>query len=148
MARARGQAADGGAMPLMEHLRELRSRLFKSLIAIFIGALIGWFFYEPIFDFIVAPLKQVAAELADHGLTVELTLTSVTSPFTLQLRIAAMTGVVLASPVWIYQIWAFITPGLHKHERRYGYAFIFTAVPLFLWASLPRSGSSPRVSSC
>ena len=134
MARARGQnaAADGGAMPLMEHLRELRSRLFKSLIAIVIGALIGWFFYEPIFDFIVAPLKQVASDLAERGLTVELTLTSVTSPFTLQLRIAAMTGVVIASPVWIYQIWAFITPGLHKHERRYGYAFIFTAVPLFL----------------
>ena len=119
-------------MPLMEHLRELRSRILKSFIAILIGAIIGWIYYEPIFDFIIAPLKEVAADLDAKGLTVQLTLTSVTSPFTLQIRISAMAGVVLASPVWIYQIWAFITPGLHKHERRYAYAFLFTAVPLFL----------------
>ena len=85
---------------------------FKSLIAVVIGAVVGWIYYVPIFDFIVAPLKDVAADLAEQGLTVELTLTSVTSPFTLQLRISALTGVILASPVWIYQIWAFITPGL------------------------------------
>jgi sec-independent protein translocase protein TatC len=116
----------------MAHLRELRSRILKSLVAVLLGAVIGWIFYEPIFDFIVAPLKEVADDLAAQGLTVQLTLTSVTSPFTLQLRVAALTGVILASPVWIYQLWAFITPGLHKHERRYGYAFMFTAVPLFL----------------
>lgn len=119
-------------MPLMAHLRELRSRIFKALIAIAIGAVIGWIFYEPIFEFVVAPLKDIADELEARGLTVELTLTSVTAPFTLQLRIAALTGMILASPVWIYQIWAFVTPGLHKHERRYGYAFMITAVPLFL----------------
>lgn len=133
MARARGKAAtDGGAMPLMDHLRELRSRLFKALIAITIGAVIGWIYYVQIFDFIIGPLKSARDDLAAKGLNVELTLTSVTAPFTLQLRIAAMAGVVLASPVWLYQIWAFITPGLHKHERRYAYAFVFTAVPLFL----------------
>jgi sec-independent protein translocase protein TatC len=133
VARARGKAAtDGGAMPLMDHLRELRSRLFKALIAITIGAVIGWIYYVQIFDFIIGPLKSARDDLAAKGLNVELTLTSVTAPFTLQLRIAAMAGVVLASPVWLYQIWAFITPGLHKHERRYAYAFVFTAVPLFL----------------
>ncbi len=134
MARARGQAevADGGAMPLMAHLRELRSRIFKALFAILLGAIVGWIYYVPIFDFIVEPLKDVADELAAEGLNVELTLTSVTSPFTLQLRISALAGVILASPVWIYQIWAFVTPGLHKHEKRYGYAFMVTAVPLFL----------------
>jgi len=116
----------------MDHLRELRSRLFKALIAITIGAVVGWIYYVQIFDFIIGPLKSARDDLAEQGLTVELTLTSVTAPFTLQLRIAAMAGVVLASPVWLYQIWAFITPGLHKHEKRYAYAFIFTAVPLFL----------------
>ena len=79
MARARGQrrAADGGAMPLMEHLRELRSRIAKALIAIFIGALIGWFFYEPIFDFIIARLRGGGSPtLPTVGLTVVLTLQS------------------------------------------------------------------------
>jgi sec-independent protein translocase protein TatC len=116
----------------MEHLRELRARIFKSLLAIVVGSVFGWIYFDQIFDFMIAPLKSAAADLAAQGLTVELTFTSVTAPFTLQVRIAAMAGVVLASPIWIYQIWAFITPGLHKNERRYAYAFLFTAVPLFL----------------
>jgi sec-independent protein translocase protein TatC len=116
----------------MEHLRELRSRIFKSLLAIALGSIVGWVYFDQIFSFMVAPLKSAASDLAAKGLTVELTFTSVTAPFTLQVRIAAMAGVVLASPVWIYQIWGFITPALHKNERRYAYAFIFTAVPLFL----------------
>jgi sec-independent protein translocase protein TatC len=134
VARTRGRvkAAEGGAMPLMGHLRELRTRIFKSLIAIAIGAVVGWIYFDEIFAWMVDPLKSIASDLAAKGLTVELTLTSVTAPFTLQIRISAMAGVVIASPVWIYQIWAFVTPALHKHERRYAYAFIFTAVPLFL----------------
>jgi sec-independent protein translocase protein TatC len=134
VARARGQSrfADGGAMPLMEHLRELRARIFKSFLAIVAGSVVGWIYFDQIFDFMIAPLKSAASDLAAKGLTVELTFTSVTAPFTLQVRIAAMAGVVLASPIWIYQIWAFITPGLLKRERRYAYAFLLTAVPLFL----------------
>jgi sec-independent protein translocase protein TatC len=134
VARVRDQAevADGGAMPLMAHLRELRSRIFKALLAVVIGAVVGWVFYEPIFHFIIEPIESVAEELRAEGQDVRITLGSVTSPFTLQLKIAAATGIVLASPVWIYQLWAFVTPGLHRHERRYGYAFMFTAVPLFL----------------
>jgi sec-independent protein translocase protein TatC len=119
-------------MPLMEHLRELRSRIFKSFLAILVGSVFGWIYFDQIFDFMIAPLKSAKADLEAQGLTIDLTLTSVTAPFTLQVRIAAMAGIVLASPIWIYQIWAFITPGLHKHERRYAYAFLFTAVPLFL----------------
>ena len=67
-----------------------------------------------------------------NGLDIRLVLTSVASPFMLQLKISSMTGIVIASPVWIYQTWAFITPGLHKHERRYALAFVAAAVPLFL----------------
>jgi sec-independent protein translocase protein TatC len=133
VARARTlPGADGAAMPLMEHLRELRSRIFKALIAIVLGGVVGWILYEPIFTFIITPIESVAEELRADGFDIRITLASVTSPFTLQLKIAAMTGIVLASPVWIYQLWAFVTPGLHKQERRYGYAFMFTAVPLFL----------------
>lgn len=133
MARARTPpAADGAAMPLMEHLRELRSRIFKALLAVIVGGVVGWVFYEPIFNFIIDPIESVAEDLREDGFDIRITLASVTSPFTLQLKIAAMTGIVLASPVWIYQLWAFVTPGLHKQERRYGYAFMFSAVPLFL----------------
>ena len=119
-------------MPLMEHLRELRSRIFKALGAVVIGAIVGWIFYEPIFEFIIDPIKSVEADLRAQGFDIRHHTGERHSPFTLQLKIAAMTGIVLAAPVWIYQLWAFVTPGLHKHERRYGYAFVFTAVPLFL----------------
>ena len=60
-------------------------------------------------------------------------LSGVTQAFILQLKIAALTGIVLASPIWLYQLWSFITPGLHRHERRYALGFLFAAVPLFLF---------------
>lgn len=119
-------------MPLMDHLRELRSRLLKAVIAILIGSVIGWIFYEQIYDFIVTPLETASVDLAREGINVELVTTSVAQPFTIQLKVAALSGMVLASPIWIYQFWAFVTPGLHRHERRYAIAFLVTAVPLFL----------------
>lgn len=119
-------------MPLMAHLRELRSRLFKGLLAIGLGAVVGWVYYTQIFEFITAPVTDVAAQLRAEGYNVELTLTGVTQAFTLQLRIAFLSGIVLASPFWIYQIWAFITPGLYRNERRYAMLFVAAAVPLFL----------------
>lgn len=130
--RAGSPARDGASMPLMAHLRELRSRLFKGLLAIIVGAVVGWIYYKQIFDLITEPVNAVAENLRAQGYNVELTITGVTQAFTLQLRIAFLTGIVLASPIWIYQIWAFITPGLHRHERRYAMAFVATAVPLFI----------------
>ena len=121
-----------GAMPLMDHLRELRSRIFKALLGIIIGAAVAWAFYEQIFEFIVDPIETVADDFEARGYNVELTLTGVTAPFLLQVKISLMAGFILASPVWIYQLWSFVTPGLHKHERRYALLFLFFAVPLFL----------------
>jgi sec-independent protein translocase protein TatC len=119
-------------MPLMAHLRELRSRIFKALVAIVAGAVVGWVFYDQIFEFLTGPVQAVVDDAQANGLDIRLVLTGVAQPFTLQLKVAALAGIVLASPVWIYQLWAFVTPGLHKHERRYAYAFMFTAVPLFI----------------
>jgi sec-independent protein translocase protein TatC len=133
--RARGtapEASPGGAMPLMAHLRELRSRIFKAVIAILLGSVVGWIFYDQIFSFIIAPVKDVAANLQSQGYDIRLVLDGVAQPFTLQLKVAMLAGIVLASPIWIYQMWAFITPGLHRNERRYAVAFLVTAVPLFL----------------
>ncbi len=116
----------------MAHLRELRSRIFKALVAIVAGSVVGWVFYDQIFEFLTGPIQAVVDDAQANGLDIRLVLTGVAQPFTLQLKVAALAGIVLASPVWIYQLWAFVTPGLHKHERRYAYAFMFTAVPLFI----------------
>lgn len=133
-----------GRMPLTEHLRELRNRLVKAFLAIAVFAVLGWIYYEPIFSFLTEPIDRVMEDAKARGLDLRLTLTGVTEAFTLQVRVAAMAGVVLASPVWIYQLWAFVTPGLHRHEKRYTIAFVAAAVPLFVagmataWWMLPK----------
>lgn len=119
-------------MTLVEHLRELRSRLGKSLLAIAVGAVVGWLAYEQIITFILGPFNDVIAEAQAQGRDVKPILSGVTDAFTLQLQVAAMAGVVIAMPVWLYQLWRFVTPGLHRHERRWAYVFVAAAAPLFL----------------
>jgi sec-independent protein translocase protein TatC len=123
---------EAGRMPLMEHLRELRRRLLRSVLALVVVALICFFFYSRLFAFITAPLDDIKAEYARRGGTVTLNFQSIGDPFTYAIRICGWSALFLSSPVWLYQLWAFITPGLHKNERRWGLAFIATAVPLFL----------------
>lgn len=119
-------------MTLAEHLRELRTRVFRSVVAIVIGTVIGWIFYQQIFDFLSQPINDVVNQAREQGREVTLTITDVAGAFTLQLKISLIAGVILASPVWIYQLWRFVTPGLHKHERRWGLVFAGIATPLFL----------------
>ena len=95
------------AMPLTEHLRELRSRLVKSGIAIVIGMVVGWIYYDQIFAWLSAPFKDVMAQSKANGQEVTLALTGVADPFVLQLQVAAVTGLVLAGPIWLYQLWRF-----------------------------------------
>ena len=120
------------AMPLTEHLRELRSRLVKSGIAIAIGMVIGWIYYPQLFGWLSAPFDAVVSQARAEGRTVTLALTGVADPFVLQMQIAAVAGLILSSPVWLYQLWRFVTPGLHRHERRWALGFVAVAVPLFL----------------
>lgn len=120
-----------GAMTLTEHLRELRSRLVKAGIAIAIGMVIGWVFYDQLFAWLSAPFNSVVDEARASGHTVVLALTGVADPFVLQMQIAAVAGILISSPVWLYQLWRFVTPGLHKHERRWAIGFVLVAVPLF-----------------
>ncbi|MEI2641384.1 MAG: twin-arginine translocase subunit TatC [Candidatus Nanopelagicales bacterium] len=119
-------------MPLADHLRELRRRLVISIIAIAAGSVVGWIYYTQIFDVIARPIEQVVAEAAAEGRDVRLVMSGVADAFMLQVKIAAMTGLVLASPVWLYQLWAFVTPGLHPRERRWVYVLVGVSVPLFL----------------
>ncbi len=120
-------------MALTEHLRELRNRLLKSIVALAAGAIVGWIFYDWIFGQLITPLERVIPSLVEgEDRNIALTLDSVTAPLFLQLKVALTAGVVLASPVWLYQLWAFIIPGLLVNERRWSLTFFVTAVPLFL----------------
>lgn len=120
------------AMPLTEHLRELRSRTVKSAIAVIIGMVIGWFWYPQLFAWISAPFNDVVNEAKSQGREITLALTGVADPFVLQLQVAAVAGLLLSAPVWLYQLWRFITPGLHRHERRWALGFVAIAFPLVL----------------
>lgn len=126
------------AMTLVEHLRELRNRIVKSAIAILIGTVAVWVKFPEIFAVIRNPFDQLTSDNAI------LALTGVTSGFSLQLRVSLSAGLVLSSPVWLFQIWRFIAPGLHGNERKWAYIFAGIATPLFLsgvalaYAVMPR----------
>src|SRR3982751_4254222 len=132
-----------GRMPLREHLRELRQRLVKAGLAILAGAVIGWFLYPPVFDALTRPLMNIVREHPDRF--VKVNFGQVASPFNLRLKLSFYLGFVLSSPVWLYQLWAFIVPGLTRREKRYALAFVAAAVPLFAaglglaWLGLPNS---------
>ncbi|MCX4740215.1 MULTISPECIES: twin-arginine translocase subunit TatC [Streptomyces] len=138
---ARKQEKDPeGRMPLAEHLRELRNRLAKAMLAIVLVTIVAAFFYKDIIEFFTNPILNAVgcdatfSELAkqDTGNCARIVLNGLLTPFTLALKVSLMAGVIFASPVWLYQLWAFVAPGLHQHERKYAYAFVGTGVPLFL----------------
>ena len=120
------------AMPLREHLGELRSRLVKALVAITLGMAVAWVFYDEIFALIRAPFDDVVEAAAADGRDMTLAFTGVADPFVMQLKVAGVTGILLASPVWLYQLWRFVTPGLHRNERRWALGFALVATPMFL----------------
>lgn len=116
-------------MTLAAHLRELRSRLVKAILAVVLLGIVGVVFYEQILDVLLEPFIH-AREV--QGLDATINYESVVSPFTVPLRIGLVTGFVLASPVWIYQLWAFVTPALYRNERKWATAVVAVSVPLFL----------------
>ncbi|HSI92889.1 MAG TPA: twin-arginine translocase subunit TatC [Jiangellaceae bacterium] len=116
-------------MTLGEHLRELRSRLVKAGLAVVLFGIIGFVFRNQIIDFLLESMYEAADRTGAEA--TRATYTSPTDPLFVPLRIAMITGVVLAAPVWIYQLWAFITPALYRNERRWALAVVGAAVPMF-----------------
>lgn len=132
-------------MPLADHLRELRNRLAKAMLAIVVVTVVAAFFYNDIINFLTKPIldsvgcgktfEEIQGQLKSGDSSnkcASITINGLLAPFTLALQVSLMAGVVFASPVWLYQLWAFIAPGLHNHERRYAYAFVGMGAPLFL----------------
>jgi len=119
-----------GRMPLMEHIRELRNRLLKAMAGVFAGAIVGWIFYDPIWKVLQHPYCKIPQSNRLNG-QCALTTTGILDPFVLRIKICVIIGLVLASPIWLYQLWAFIAPGLYHRERRWTYVFMGGAIPLF-----------------
>jgi len=127
----RGASAlpDEGRMTLVEHLRELRKRLFVCILATLPGAVAGWIFYDQVAEFLVGPFCEVRRTAT--GQCQSLSAVGLLAPFNIQLTVSVSTGLFIAAPVWLYQIWAFVTPGLYRNERRWTLGFLFTSIPLF-----------------
>ena len=116
-------------MTLTEHFIELRKRLFRSAFGLLVGAVIGWFLADYLLDILRGPITDIATQ---QGRQAQLNYDSITGAFDLKMQIAVTVGVIVSSPIWLYQIWAFFVPALSRKELRYGFGFFFTAVPLFL----------------
>ncbi|MGV9307230.1 MULTISPECIES: twin-arginine translocase subunit TatC [unclassified Nonomuraea] len=123
---------DEGRMPLMEHLRELRNRLVIAMLALVVGVVIGFFLFDPVWAFIKEPFCDTAAAQQLRPGHCTLTTGGIFQSFFTTLKVAAMVGILVSSPVWLYQIWAFVTPALYRNEKRYSVAFLSLAIPLFL----------------
>ncbi len=122
-------------MPLMDHLRELRNRVVKAVLGLAAGMTVGFVFFNPVWHVIQRPLcaAVIRGQTGCQTLGVnQLVLSGPLDSFYLRVKVALIAGVILSSPIWLYQVWAFIGPGLHAREKRWTYAFVGTSVPLFL----------------
>lgn len=116
-----------GTMPLADHLREARGRSIRAAVALVVAMVIGFAVSDQILDVLRIPIEQLA-ESRDASLNYE----SVTGAFDLKLRVALVTGTVLSSPVWLFELFGFLSPGLTRRERRYTLGYTLTAIVLFL----------------
>jgi sec-independent protein translocase protein TatC len=125
------QAVDpDGRMPLIEHIRELRRRVVRASLGLLVGMGIGWIFFNPVWDILQRPYNQLNPK---HCLGGKCTLVvhGIFDGFFVHIKIAFIIGALVSSPIWLYQLWAFVAPGLYRRERRWTYAFLGAAVPLF-----------------
>jgi sec-independent protein translocase protein TatC len=119
-----------GRMALADHLRELRARLLRVVAALIVAVVIALFFYDQLLALVFDPYRVAISKLP-HTKTIP-TIGGVGGPLLLQLKLSGLVAVVATSPYWLYQIWAFILPGLHPHEKRWTRLFVAIAGPLFL----------------
>lgn len=122
---------DEGRMALSDHLRELRGRVLRVLTMWAVALVVSLFFFDPIFELVIGPYRQAADKLGGSTDT-QATIGGVGGPLILYLKLCGTAALVATSPYWLYQIWAFILPGLHTHERKWSRVFAAVAGPLFL----------------
>ncbi len=118
-----------GSMSFLEHLEELRRRIIYSLVAVGIAFVGCWYYADRIFGLMQQPILEA---LHHHKLDTKLVYLNPTEPFNMYLKVGFITGLFVASPIVLYQVWMFISPGLYRHEKRYVLPFMFSSVGLFL----------------
>lgn len=123
-------------MSLADHLSELRHRLLISAIAIILGTIISFIFHAHILHFLTTPYCSLPHSYRVINNKCTLIVSGVLDPFTITLKLSLYAGLIISSPIWLYQMWKFITPGLYSHERRYAYAFVGASTFLFLLGGL------------
>jgi sec-independent protein translocase protein TatC len=125
-------ATPGGRMPLLDHFRELRARVVKSALSIALGSLIGWFYYNEIITKLAEPVCDLrAAQESGAASCGALYINGVLGPLNLQIKVAILSGIIITAPLWLYQLWAFIAPALHRKEKRNSILFFVAATPFF-----------------
>lgn len=117
-------------MSLIDHIRELRNRLFKASLAVVAGMVVGLFLAGRVVKFLTDPYCDFVRETDPLG-KCSFSQAVILEGFMVELKVALYIGLIIAAPVWIYQLWAFVAPGLHRRERRYSYLFAAIAAPLF-----------------
>jgi sec-independent protein translocase protein TatC len=121
-------------MTLFEHLRELRYRLVVAALAIIVGMIVAWFFREPLMALLQEPYFKAieALKVKNPDANTSLVNINLTSPLTLALKVSALAGAIVTAPIWLYQVWAFVVPGLLAKEKKWALIFIGAATPMFI----------------
>ncbi len=119
-------------MPLLQHLAEFRERIFKSALIVGIGFIANWFFYNQIIQQLAQPVCDLKlAQSSGSEQCGALFINGVLGPINLQIKVSLIAGLIITAPLWIYQLWAFVAPGLHRHEKKRAFLFLFAATPFF-----------------
>lgn len=121
---------EGGTMTLIEHLEELRGRMLKMVIAVAVCSILGFIFWERVMAFLLLPLPAAANRLPG-AVAGQLVARDITEPFMIALKVGLAVGIMVASPIILYQVWAFISPALTRRERKYAMPFTLLGVGLF-----------------
>ncbi len=125
-------ARERGTMPLLDHLRELRKRIMRAAFFIFIFSILGFVYYDQIITTLAEPVCDLKlAQSSGSNNCGSLFISGVLGPLNLQVKVAFLTGVIISAPFWLYQLWAFTAPALHRKERRKSVFFIIAATPFF-----------------
>jgi sec-independent protein translocase protein TatC len=134
--RIRKQADPEGRMSVLDHLRELRRRLIVVLIIVALGAVVGWIVYNPLLEILKQPYCNIPYQhrlgaLNQSEAQCKLLFRAPLDGFTIRLKVSVIAGAILTAPLWLYQLWAFVTPGLRRNERRWTIAFVASSTLLF-----------------
>jgi sec-independent protein translocase protein TatC len=148
--RRRSDPDQDGTMSLVDHLSELRYRLIVSVVALGVGAIVGWFLYDPVLDLLLDPYCDYLETVPPQSRVTQecaLFFSGALEPLIIKLKLVGFLGLFIALPVILYELWAFIVPGLTRRERRMAIPFVVCSMALFLLGALIAYWTLPKALS-